>query len=115
MGKPPLAFVPGIQGRWEWMLPAVEALGKTHDVRTFSLNSVRRGRHRRANDQDLTFFGAWHRHLDELLSDIDHPVPLVGVSFGGAVALSYAESRPHRVSHLVLVSAPAPGFNVRAT
>ena len=33
-----------------------------------------------------------------------------GVSFGGFVALRYAATRPERVSALILVSAPAPGW-----
>jgi pimeloyl-ACP methyl ester carboxylesterase len=35
---------------------------------------------------------------------------LCGVSYGGFVALRYAATRPERVSSLILVSAPAPGW-----
>ena len=34
---PPLVLIPGIQGRWEWMRPAVDALAKHFRVISFSL------------------------------------------------------------------------------
>ena len=34
---PPLVMIPGIQGRWEWMKPAVDALARRCRVITFSL------------------------------------------------------------------------------
>ena len=34
---PPLVLVTGIQGRWEYLLPAVEALSRHLRVLTFSL------------------------------------------------------------------------------
>ena len=33
----PVVLIPGIQGRWEWMRPAVDALSKQCRVITFSL------------------------------------------------------------------------------
>ena len=33
----PLVLVPGLQGRWEWMRPAVDALAQHFRVLTFSL------------------------------------------------------------------------------
>ena len=33
----PVVIVPGIQGRWEWMRPGVEALAERCRVLTFSL------------------------------------------------------------------------------
>ena len=33
----PIVLIPGIQGRWEWMKPAVEALARRSRVITFSL------------------------------------------------------------------------------
>ena len=33
----PIVLIPGLQGRWEWMRPAVDALAKHHRVITFSL------------------------------------------------------------------------------
>ena len=34
---PPLVLIPGLQGRWEWMRPAVDALARRFRVLTFSL------------------------------------------------------------------------------
>jgi 2-succinyl-6-hydroxy-2,4-cyclohexadiene-1-carboxylate synthase len=102
--------VPGIQGRWEWMAPAVAALGEAYEVRTFSLNEAKAAppgeRPRR------TFFEQWHETLNRLTSGAGRPVPLVGVSFGGVVALTYAAAHPERVSQLVLVSTPSPSFEL---
>ena len=33
----PIVLIPGLQGRWEWMRPAVDALARRHRVITFSL------------------------------------------------------------------------------
>ena len=33
----PIVIVPGLQGRWEWMRPSVEALARRHRVIAFSL------------------------------------------------------------------------------
>ena len=33
----PLVLIPGLQGRWEWMRPTVDALAEHHRVLTFSL------------------------------------------------------------------------------
>lgn len=108
--KQPVVLVPGIQGRWEWMTPAVRALGRTHDVRTFSLNEARgtRGPDRRLH----AFFDQWHDRIDHLTADAPNGCPLVGISFGGVVALTYAAAYPRRVSHLILVSTPPPGFRL---
>jgi pimeloyl-ACP methyl ester carboxylesterase len=110
--KSPLVLVPGIQGRWEWMRPAVQALERTHDVRTFSLNDVTP---LGASGDGLNrFFDRWHRRIDHLVEHVQ-PFPLIGVSFGGLIALTYAAARPDRVSHLVLVSTPSPRFRLDRT
>ena len=36
----PLVLIPGIQGRWQWMRPAVRELAKRFRVATFSLTPV---------------------------------------------------------------------------
>ena len=34
----PIVLIPGLQGRWEWMMPAVDALSARHRTFSFSLN-----------------------------------------------------------------------------
>ena len=34
---PPLVLIPGIQGRWEWMKPSIDALAREYRVITMSL------------------------------------------------------------------------------
>jgi len=51
--------------------------------------------------------------IDRLIDATDQPaLPLVGVSFGGIIAMRYAATRPDRVSHLILVSSPGPSWRL---
>ena len=100
---PPVVVVPGIQGRWEWMAPALGALARSHRVFSFSLGA--------ATGQDL--FEEWAGIVDRIIDRSgQRTVPLVGVSFGGLVASYFAARRPDRVSRLVLVSAPGPRWQL---
>lgn len=103
---PPIVLIPGIQGRWEWMTPAVDALAERHRVLTFSLNE--------ATGSDA-WFDRWVRLIDRRLEVAGvEAATLVGVSFGGLIAIRYAASRPSRVRRLVLVSTPSPRFKLNA-
>jgi 3-oxoadipate enol-lactonase len=105
----PLVLVPGIQGRWEWMRPAVEALARRFRVITFSLLGERRsGCCPRA-------FDAHVHQVDEVLDRAAVGRAIVcGVSYGGLVALRYATRRAARVDRLVLVSTPGPRWQPNA-
>ena len=93
---PPIVLIPGIQGRWEWMMPAVRALAERHRVLTFSL-------------AEIDGFDDWVPVVDDLLDRAGVPAAVIaGVSFGGLIALHYAAVRPQRAESLVLVSTPAP-------
>lgn len=93
----PIVLVPGLQGDWEYLRPAVEALARQHRVITFSLKDERAG-------------------LDGLAAQVEAALDdrglacaaICGVSFGGRVALRFAARRPERTSALVLVSVPGP-------
>jgi 3-oxoadipate enol-lactonase len=95
---PTLVVIPGVQGRWEWMRPALRALSARCRVISYSLGGAR------------TF--------DELVAQVDtvldrqgvRTAAVCGVSFGGLVAVKFAASRPDRTSALVIVSTPSPAW-----
>src|SRR5207244_1367515 len=82
--RPPLVLIPGIQGRWEYMRRAVDALSKHFHVLTFSLC--------KASTMEA-YVDQVVRTLDE--NDVRRAVVL-GVSFGGVVALRFAAAHPER-------------------
>jgi pimeloyl-ACP methyl ester carboxylesterase len=100
---PPVVMIPGIQGRWEWMAPAVDALSVRHHVFSFSLETIP---HR-------SVFDAADARIDAFLDRSPQPrAAIIGVSFGGLIAARFAAREPARVSSLVLVSAPSPRWRV---
>ena len=104
---PAIVLIPGIQGRWEWMAPAIEALSRTHRVLSFSLGEPM-GPQSRA---DAEPFQEWLDAIDAILDRASESrAAIVGVSFGGLIAARYAARRPDRAAALVLVSAPPPGW-----
>jgi len=99
----PVFVLPGIQGRWEWMRPTIESLRAGHRVITTSLSELRP-----ELDRESAFL-SWMRAMDEALDRAhERKVALVGVSFGGLIAASYAGRRRDRVTALILVSTPPP-------
>jgi pimeloyl-ACP methyl ester carboxylesterase len=107
----PLVLIPGIQGRWEYMRPAVEALSETFRVITFPLCGERASRRRFDAARGLDNYVD---QIDDVLNGCNVESAIVcGVSFGGLIALRYAAERPSRTSALVLASAPGPGFHLR--
>jgi pimeloyl-ACP methyl ester carboxylesterase len=103
---PPVVLIPGIQGRWEWMTPGVEALAEGHRVLTFSLGDA-------AGPEP--WFDAWVRLIDRRLDEAGvASATITGVSFGGLIAIRYAARRASRVHKLVLVSTPSPRYRPNA-
>ena len=102
----PLVFVPGIQGRWEWMRPAIEQLSRWFSVITFSL----------AGERDTGLPAPGEGCFDAFVEQVEGAMDgcrvdtavVCGVSYGGLVAVRTAAIRPARVQKLVLVSTPAP-------
>jgi pimeloyl-ACP methyl ester carboxylesterase len=105
---PPLVVVPGLQGRWEWMAPALRELQK--ECRTVSYTLCGDPGSEQRFDPALGFDN-YIRQLDAVFERTGlERAAVCGVSYGGFVALRYAALRPGRVSSLILVSAPAPGW-----
>ena len=105
---PPLIVVPGIQGRWEWLRPALRELRKHRRTVSYTLcGDIGSGSRL---DPQLGFDN-YVRQLDAvfLRAGIESAA-LCGVSYGGFIALRYAAMRPARVTALVLASSPAPGW-----
>ena len=101
-------MIPGVQGRWEWMRPAVDALATRCRVVTESLA----GEPGSLRSLDPTRgFSSYLDWIDALFEagELDR-VSLCGVSYGGLIALHVAARRPERVRSLVLVSTPAPSW-----
>jgi pimeloyl-ACP methyl ester carboxylesterase len=103
---PPLVLIPGIQGRWEWMDPAVAALSREFRVISSSLPGEPGSTATTPGEQG---FDAFVGYVDALLDakGISSAV-ICGLSFGGLIALRYAARRPERVRALILVSTPGP-------
>lgn len=100
----PLVLIPGIQGRWEWMQPAIDELAKEWRVIPCALPGEP-GSRGSVNGS----FDSFVDYLDGVLNDasVERAV-ICGVSYGGLVALRYAARRPERTEALILVSTPGP-------
>jgi pimeloyl-ACP methyl ester carboxylesterase len=99
----PIILIPGLQGRWEWMRPTVDALAKHHRVITFSL----------CDERTSLFPCDPAKGFDNFLEQIDLALDrsglakaaIVGVSYGGLIAAEFAARRRQSVTRLVLASA----------
>ena len=102
----PVVIIPGIQGRWEWMKPAVDALSSRCRVVTFSFADEPScgGRF----DPSCGFDSYVEQVKDAMdLAGLTTAV-IAGVSYGGLVAAAFAARYPDRTAGLVLVSAIPP-------
>jgi 3-oxoadipate enol-lactonase len=99
----PIVLIPGLQGRLEWMAPTIEVLSARHRVLSFSLTET--------NGADP--FPGWLDIVDRLVDRTGAPrVTLIGVSYGGLIAVRYAARHAERVGALVLVASPSPTFRL---
>lgn len=105
---PPVVLIPGIQGRWEWMRPAVDEMAARTRVISFSL-AGEPGSDRALDDS--SGFDCYTAQVDAALDRARIASAVIcGVSFGGLIALHYAATRSARVRALVLVSTPGPNW-----
>ena len=98
---PTLLLIPGIQGRWEWAKPAVQALAQRHRVVSYSLCGER---HAVPPLVARSFDDLVRQALNALNRATDGPAVVCGVSYGGLIALRLAARYPERVRALVLAS-----------
>lgn len=104
----PIIVIPGIQGRWEWMTPAIDTLAQRCRVITFSL----------ADEPTCGAAFDARRGLDSYVEQVRTALDttgvsraaICGVSYGGLIAATFAARFPERVSALVLVSAVPPSW-----
>ena len=98
----PIVLIPGLQGRWEWMRPTVEALARQHRVITFSLC-----------DEPTSGFSCdpkrgFENYIEQVGTALDRAgvkqAVILGVSYGGLIAAEFAARQPQRVTGLVLAS-----------
>jgi (E)-2-((N-methylformamido)methylene)succinate hydrolase len=104
----PVVILPGIQGRWEWLMPAIDALAEHCRVITFSLCDEPTSGFRFQPDRGIENYLAQIEEAFER-AGIDQAV-LVGVSYSGPIATEFAARHPERVRGLVLVSALPPDW-----
>ena len=113
---PAVIVVPGIQGRWEWMRPALTQLQTRCRTVSYSLCGDFGSGCRLDSGparQSLAEGG-----LDSYMDQLDRVfeaarlerAAVCGISYGGFLALRYAATRPERITALVLTSSPAPGW-----
>src|SRR6266498_2488806 len=88
----PVVLIPGIQGRWEWMAPAVEALAARCRVITFSLADEPSARWSMRGRG----FDAYVEQVAQAMdaSGLDRAV-VCGVSYGGLIASAFLRRYPN--------------------
>lgn len=99
----PIVLIPGVQGRWEWMRPAVRALARHNRVITFSLCDER------SSPFPCDPAKAFDNFVEQVETALDRAgiekAVIAGVSYGGLIAAEFAAKFPRRVSGLVLANA----------
>ena len=102
----PVVIIPGIQGRWEWMSPAVNTLASRCRVVTFSLADEPTGGGR---FDEAHGFDCYVDQVSEAMNSAGlAAATVVGVSYGGLIAAAFAARHAERVAGLILVSAIPP-------
>jgi pimeloyl-ACP methyl ester carboxylesterase len=119
---PPLVLIPGLQGRWEYMRPAVDALSSCFRVLTFSLDGDRPTKRfpastladRKADTAGTDGLDAYADQVAAALAEKGiERATICGVSFGGLVAVRFATRYPAQCQVLVLASTPRPALRLR--
>ncbi len=108
---PPLVLIPALQGRWEYLRPAVDALSASFRVLTFSLDDVRADT--RADPHVRPGLNSYADAVASMLTakGIERAT-ICGVSFGGLIAVRFAAAYPTRCQTLILASTPRPALRL---
>jgi 3-oxoadipate enol-lactonase len=104
----PVVVVQALQGRWEWTGPFVRELARGARTITYSFRGE-------------IGSGRWisaHGRIEDYVAQVGEVMDaaglksaaLCGISFGGVVAARFAARYPERVTKLVLLSSPGPGW-----
>lgn len=103
---PAIVIVPGIQGRWEWLRPGVDALARHCRVVTFSLADEP------TSGAGFDAANGFRSYVDQVAAAMDQArldrAVICGVSYGGLIAATFAARHPERTTALVLASAIPP-------
>lgn len=108
----PVVMLPGLQGRWEWMAPAVDAVARRCRAITFSLCDEPTSGFPRTRDDGVEAYLAQVEQAMDRAGVADAIV--VGISYSGPIAAEFAVRYPDRVRGLVLASALPPGWTLNA-
>jgi pimeloyl-ACP methyl ester carboxylesterase len=100
----PLVLVPGLAGSWKLLFPLAQMLAPHFDVilpglrgDAFPWGDLE------SHPKPICGVGEYARDLAFLIDHLGLECPaLMGVSFGGAIALEYAAEHPHRLGALIL-------------
>jgi 3-oxoadipate enol-lactonase len=107
----PLVLIPGIQGRWEYMRPGVEALAQSFRVLTFPLCGER------TSGVGFDPMLGLDNYVAQVVAILDAKridrAAICGVSFGGLAAVRFAAKHPERTAALILASTPGPAWQLR--
>ena len=103
-GKDPIVLIPGLAGGWRLLTPLVRQLAKRHEVIVCGL----RGDKFPQGGGPATELGDFANDFADIMSKLGLERPTVmGVSFGGAIALELAVTHPSKVGSLVVFGAEA--------
>ena len=108
---PPLVLIPGIQGRWEYVRPAIDALATSFRTLTFPLSGER------GSDGSADPARGLDPYVQQITTALDRAgierATICGISFGGLPAIRFASQHPERTSALVLASVPGTNWQLR--
>lgn len=103
-----MVLVPGIQGRWEWMQPAVDALSQRCRVITFSLADEPTSG---ASFDEASGFNCYLQQIAEAMDVTGVKSAVIcGISYGGLIAAAFAARYPDRTQAVVVASGIPPSW-----